>query len=552
MGTNTYKLSKQFNPIQIRWDLNANSSYIISIRGDILLSEYYLYIYCLSSYPGAITIKVSISSMITSVEMHPNYKNIFLSTSENEIKIWEINEKEKICQEKINVKAHQKFINKALFCRNNDKHFLSYSKDNTIKIWSMESSFCLTSISVNKQIKNIEFYKEHLFYQEGNESIVIYNPIQLIKINTINIKLEKFFVIYKKSNHFPNKYFYDFIIFDENNLILNSEKDKKISFKEKPEKIFYDNNYEIMYIFLNSYLKVIKTQKMEIILNLENRYIPNYYLGNKINDKFICGNFLCMNNVIKIYSFYSKEIYNSEKVKVLTNSNSDFWNNCIPIISEMKMLSWENNIKIPENDFIKKNYLNDENIKEEIFSNFNKNLKQKCFEVKNKIKSFIINKNDLETNYKEFIRMLIKDNTNKDLILKYLDYLRQFENHIKYKFIVKFKDEFNYYKIMFEDEELLKYHFDLKGNSEKVLFFNLLDSITKIDIQGDLLKNKCFQNIEETLKNIQMFNQPIKFDNKELYWHRNCFIIYSSLQKIKSLKNSEKRKETLKICAKLY
>ena len=49
--------------------------------------------------------------------------------------------------------------------------------------------------------------------------------------------------------------------------------------------------------------------------------------------------------------------------------------------------------------------------------------------------------------------MLIKDNTNKDLVIIYLNYLKEYGNNIKYKFIEKFIDEYNYYKIIFEDKE---------------------------------------------------------------------------------------------------
>lgn len=109
-----------------------------------------------------------------------------------------------------------------------------------------------------------------------------------------------------------------------------------------------------------------------------------------------------------------------------------------------------------------------------------------------------------------------------------------------------FKDEYDCYKVMFEDQELISNKFLSKGVSEQELFFTVLDSIDKIDIKIDILEYECFQNAEENLKQIKIFNQPIKFDNKVLFWYRNIFIIYSILQKLKESKE-KKRIEIFKL-----
>ena len=485
--------------------------------------------------------------------MHPNYRNIFLSISEYEIIIWEINESNQICREKIIVKGFKKKIIKAIFCKNDDKKFISYSKDNKIKIWNMESSFYFGSISVTKQITNIEFYKEHLFYQEENKNIVIYDPVKLFKILKININVENFFVIYEKPNNLQIKKNYDFIVYYQKSLFINSDNNTKLTFKDEPKNIFYDDNLEIIYIFFNSYLNIIKSKTMKIILNIENKYQHIFYINNQINKNFICGNFLYPTCPIKIYSFSSKEIYDPIKIKALANPKPDFWNNCIPIISNIQSLSLDNNIKSANNDYISKKYLNDEAIKSKILSNFNENLKQKMLDVSNEIKNYSINENDLESICIKFINMLIKDNTNKDLIKKYLEYLNYLENNklkLQYKYINNFETEYNYYKVMFDDKELIQKNFTPKGFSEKDSFFNLLDSIININTNEQILNNEVFKNIENILNKIPIFNQPIKFDNKELYWFRNSFIINSSLQKIKDAKSEEKRNETFKLMQK--
>ena len=156
---------------------------------------------------------------------------------------------------------------------------------------------------------------------------------------------------------------------------------------------------------------------------------------------------------------------------------------------------------------------------------------------------FHINENNLNTTYKDFIKLIIKDNTNKDLITKYLKFLKENENKIDYPFIVRFEDEYNYYKIMFAKDELVMNKFDSKNFSEKESFINFLDSILEIDINN----SDFFVNIEQTLKNTQLFNQPITFDNQELYWYRNMFIIYTSLKNINDMKPEKKRTDTLQL-----
>ena len=454
------------------------------------------------------------------VEIHPTFKNVFLTTRDNEMVIWEINEKKKKCEQKI----------------------ITYSNNRTIKIWSMEKSFCIGSFPIEKKIKNVEFFKEHLFYQEENERIVIYDPVNLIKKSEVKINNKNFFTIYDDYSK-SNKYIlYDFIFYDDNSLILYI-KSKKLNFKDKIEKIFYDNNSKIIYIFFINYLKIVYAKELEIVHEIKSTFIPKFYIDNEENNKYICAKFFVRNNGIKIYSIISEQLYNPEKIKALAYPNPNFWDKCIPIISNIESLRWDNNVKHPEKDLVLKNYLNDKNIKEEVISNFNKSLKKKRLEVTSQIKNFHINENNLNDSYKNLIKMLIKDNTNKYLIIKYLKFLKEYENKINFSYIVRFEDEYNYYKIIFEKDELVMNKFGSKNFSEQELFMKFLDSISTTDINNTDL----FDNIEKVLKNTQLFNQPITFDNQELYWYRNLFIIYSSLKKINDKKEEMERIETFQL-----
>ena len=82
--------------------------------------------------------------------------------------------------------------------------------------------------------------------------------------------------------------------------------------------------------------------------------------------------------------------------------------------------------------------------------------------------------------YLSIIKMLIKDNTNKELIIEYLNFLKKNEKKITISNNISFEEEFNYFKILFKKEELPNYN--LKKNfSEKENFINLLKEILTIN-----------------------------------------------------------------------
>ena len=267
MGNDTsakFNLDQSYNLNDIYMIVkNANSSYIVGTDQNGLC------IFKLCDDSSLISIKVKYSA-VNSAEMHPNFKNVFLTILINELIIWEINENEKQCDQKITIKDNRTFI-KALFCKNNDKQFLSYSNDNTIKIWSLENSFCIGSISVDRSLENIEFFKDYLFYQEGSGYIIIYDPVKLIKKSEEKNNLKNFFVIYKNYCNFSKYSTYKFILYDDNSIMINPQYNK-LNFQDKIKQIFYDNNFNIIYIFFINSLKIVnvKDNEFEILFNIKN------------------------------------------------------------------------------------------------------------------------------------------------------------------------------------------------------------------------------------------------------------------------------------------
>ena len=510
--------------------LNANSSYLIGQNKEGL------YIRDLYSNIDPIYLQLE-KPFMNSIIFHPKYKNVFLSfllKCPSDIKIYEIIKNENKCIERIIIKGHNKPIKIALFSKNDEKRLVSYSEDNRIKIWSINNSFCIASISVDKEIKNIEYIQD-LYYQEGNECIVIYDTNKLKEKSRIKIPVEKFFLISKEPYDKKDPYYY---IIYENKMITHYPKGKKsLKIPNKTLDIFYDDNLKIIYLFSDSYLKIFNAQSFKKIFEDKIQYRKIIFMGNQKNDDKICGNILYIDNPFEIYSFQSEEIYNENEKKMnrLTNVKKEFWEKSKPLISFITNLSWSNNIDdILNQDSLNKNYLRDPEIEKIIRKNYEISLKQKKLDVSKEIENFVEEKKNYDSNYKKYLMMLIKDNTKKELILNYLKYLEQLEQYgkiITYKYIETFQNEYDYYKVMFEDEELTKNNLNKKKYSEKVFFLNLLNDIINIDItKYDIDKN--YIKIKDEFKIIKTFNQPITFDNKELYWYRNSFVVYYSLEKI--------------------
>ena len=82
-----------------------------------------------------------------------------------------------------------------------------------------------------------------------------------------------------------------------------------------------------------------------------------------------------------------------------------------------------------------------------------------------------------------YIKLLLRDNTNEELLIKYLCFLQSNEiklNKIKGLFIEPYNNEIEFYKVIFSKEKLLKQFKKIKSCSEKENFINLLKKISDI------------------------------------------------------------------------
>jgi len=227
-----------------------------------------------------------------------------------------------------------------------------------------------------------------------------------------------------------------------------------------------------------------------------------------------------------------------KKKYVAKKALSDFWENSLDIIEiSYDKLSFENNE--PEKDETKvKSYLSENIIAEEnkdLILNYT--LKEKRNMVIEDLKNFKDNPN-LREAYINFIFEMIKDNTNLDLLIKYLKFLNKNEKKLQNDFNIEIYDnEIKYYQVCFTKELLIKEFNFSKNESEKEKFYQILKEISELKEKdyGSFLEAK-----QEEYKELSAFNQPISFGNKELYYFRNRAIILFALNKYLEKKNIEK------------
>ena len=293
----------------------------------------------------------------------------------------------------------------------------------------------------------------------------------------------------------------------------------------------------ILYLFYDYNICLISIKDMSIIFDKDLKTkTKNVFFYNNINKETQYANFIIITiKNIMFYSFNSKDNVYNKKLEQPYYSEESFLNEIIKNISDDDNLRWEcNKEKINPNH---KKYLNIQKISDLVEKNCKKSLEELKTEVP-------IDKNKFDKlNYIEILTLIIKDNTNKDLITYYLKYLEKNEKKLSLEYINEletFKSEYESYSIMFEKEEL-----KLRGLTEKPLcekdnFLELLNDITKFDIKNNgELKNK----VTTKIKKLNLFNQPIDISNPELYWYRNSYIVYFSLYKLIDKKEKDEQKE---------
>ena len=348
MGLN---LSKSKEPrIYLSWKTGIEGGKAVAGNNSfiVLLAKYYIRIYFIDEVDIK---KIEFKEDAFSAKMHPFYKTIFLTLSTTEIKIWEISKNPKECKLRVKIKGHTKNIIGADFCKDelNDKLVISYSEDHSIKIWNLDKACYINSISTKEFIDKAELFSKYLYYLEKGNNIYLYDNEDSKEI---------------KKKHFENVIL-DFVVIKEKEIIIliersiliynfeSDEKQSKLTLHSYGRQMIYDNKLEIIYIFSDKYIYVINNNyKLYSTSEIENSRV--ILLDDRINNDYICGTFLI--NSYKIFNFESEELYDEKKIVPLKEPQNNFWENCIPNISDIIYISWDDNF-IEEKERLSKKYL---------------------------------------------------------------------------------------------------------------------------------------------------------------------------------------------------
>ena len=217
-------------------------------------------------------------------------------------------------------------------------------------------------------------------------------------------------------------------------LVTNTEKLKVNIIINSFKQSIYDYDNSIIYLLEKNYL-VIYDLKEEIQIFKEQLKECNHFSLLNVND----------NNAnlflkLVLYYYYSKKfeilsIYSKneiqQKIYSVKEAPKDFWDNSIDKIdSNLNYLSYSYD---PENsdEILPKKYLSIKEICAE-FENLLKNntLEERRKTVDEKMKNFKEN-SDIKIAYISYLKNLIRDNTNKDLLKNYLPYLKKNQDELK-------------------------------------------------------------------------------------------------------------------------
>ena len=151
---------------------------------------------------------------------------------------------------------------------------------------------------------------------------------------------------------------------------------------------------------------------------------------------------------------------------------------------------------------------------------------------KSKYKSFMekYNCEDMkETNlekYHDIMELLLLNNTDKDIVKLYLNFLKHNKNFIESNELNAYDEEIMKYKILFSVAEIEEIDKQIKKKSEKENLINFLKRLS-----GTKKNEEFISYIKNEYNKIYYFNYPIEFFQDELFYYKFYILIISELYK---------------------
>ena len=198
-------------------------------------------------------------------------------------------------------------------------------------------------------------------------------------------------------------------------------------------------------------------------------------------------------------------------------------------------------VSLFEKDYSKNEF---EEIKEFRKKILNMNVFERKEIAKNKYATFLKENINIDTsNEIEIKKIYIKikclvliDNTNKDIIKLYLNFIKKHSDFVTKNNLKPYKKEIMKYKIIFTIDEMKEIEPNIKINSQKTLFLDYLKNISKLDLGKSFNNLQFLERVKNELNNLFLFNTPIEYDNEELYYYK-CY--YNLILDLSNNNNNE-------------
>lgn len=140
-----------------------------------------------------------------------------------------------------------------------------------------------------------------------------------------------------------------------------------------------------------------------------------------------------------------------------------------------------------------------------------------------------IENDKIKEKYIKIMTLVLIDDTNKNIIKLYLNFLKKYSNFIKDELSFSYEREINKYKTIFTIDEMNEIEKNIKNKSEKQIFFDYINYLSQIDVNNMDDVEKVFADAKTVLENIFLFNNPINFDNKELFFYKSYYNLLNEI-----------------------
>ena len=164
-----------------------------------------------------------------------------------------------------------------------------------------------------------------------------------------------------------------------------------------------------------------------------------------------------------------------------------------------------------------------------------KEIAEKQYEEYIREKDKIINEKNILKEYIRIINLLFLNNTNKDIVKLYLNFIKNNDDFTKNNELNAYSKEILKYKKIFTKDELYEIDNSFNKESEKKNFINFLRKLYLTDNYDVIIKY-----VEKEYNSIYFFNYPIEFLNKEIFYYKLYILLIIEIKNNISKNDSEK------------